>query len=113
VREEATFEARRLQGSASVPAGELRDLLFELPEPTTPLALVAGSAAEGEAARALLWEKGWRRLSFLFVAAADLWRVAEQAGVTGEKKKRKRKWINLCFRGLWRGAFIGVSPSVH
>lgn len=84
VRDEEAFVARRLEGSANLPAEELSDLLFELPEPSTALALVAGSVREGEAARALLREKGWRRLLFLLVPDEELWQVAQGAELLGE-----------------------------
>ena len=89
VRDEEAFAARRLEGSANLPGEEPTDLLFELPEPSTPLALVAGSIGEAEAVRALLWEKGWRRLPFLFVADEELWQVAEGAELLGESESER------------------------
>ena len=96
VRDEAAFAARRLEGSANLWGEELSDLLFELPEPSTPLALVARSVGEGEAAQALLRAKGWRHLPFLFVADEEqLWQAAKGAGLLGEFFRRLEMLSNV------------------
>lgn len=89
VRDEAAFAARRLEGSANLWVEDLTDVLFELPEPSTPLALVAHNIGQGEAARALLRAKGWRHLPFLFVADEELWQAAKGAALLGEFRRIK------------------------
>jgi len=60
LRSRADFKSRHLTGSASLPANELRERMFELPPPQEwPLTLI-GSTADLAAAREVLHPRGWR-----------------------------------------------------
>ena len=85
VRTEVEFETRRLAPSTCLPADDLVDLLFELPETTTPLAIVASTATQGEGVLSVLREKGWLRVEFMLCADEDgFWARAEaEEGLTG------------------------------
>jgi len=90
VRSEAAFEACRLSPSINLPFDSLLNLLFELPEPSLSLAVIATTWEEGERAVALLKNRDWHHVSFIFVGGEDvaegenkdeLWTAAKALGL--------------------------------
>jgi len=85
VRSHQDFSTIRLRGSASFPVDDLHDLLFELPEPSTPLFLLGNHDAL-EAARTLLHSRGWKLAGMILVEDDKLWwQEAKSKGVAGKK----------------------------
>lgn len=81
VRSEEAFQARRLVSSINLPIDDLVNLLFELPEPSVDLAIVATNLEEGENAVKLLDSRYWHCIPFIFVEDESeensvLWRSA-------------------------------------
>lgn len=81
VRSEAAFTAKRLAPSINLPLPHLLDLLFELPEPSTPLAVLATTREEGHQAIAVLNSRYWQNVPFLFAAEVGIWTSAETLGL--------------------------------
>lgn len=90
VRSEAAFEARRLSPSINLPFDNLLNLLFELPEPSLFLTVIATTWEEGKRAVALLKTRDWHHVSFIFVGGEEgkeggegeeLWKTAAALGI--------------------------------
>lgn len=79
IREEHAFVARRFARSASLPFPQLLDLLFELPEPSVPLALISTTQEEGLDAVRLLKSRSWSNIPFVFLGNEEgMWTRGEE-----------------------------------
>jgi rhodanese-related sulfurtransferase len=81
VRDAAAFATRRVRGSVSMPAAELVDMLFELPDPSLPIALL-GPPDALRSARELVEGRGWK-VPVAVEEEEQLWAIAKANDLLG------------------------------